>query len=168
MARVKIEGIKSLEKKLKLSYRAAIRKMLRSKPVRLEVGDIFVKDIKENVDFGTPSESTLKWRKRYDSLNQTDPAYKRNKIKGVFTGELFEDLKNNVKADTTQLSWEISHSKKKHKKYQGVTKKIGSRSSYQDISKGLVDKLGYDYFQLSSKGKNKILKVVKRELNKLI
>lgn len=168
MATIKIKNLESVEKAVSLKLRVAIRKMLRSKQVRNTIGAIIIADIKENISFGRPSPSTINWRRRYDSLNSTDPAYKRNKINAVFTGELLNDLATNVKADTIASSFVLEHSSKKHKKYQGVTKKIGSRSSYSDISKGIIEKLGYDYLKITRKGQFKITKFIKSELLKLI
>lgn len=168
MAKVKIKGVEAAAKKLSINLRVQVLKMFRNPLIRKQVGEIIIEDIKDNVNFKSPEEFTLKWRKRYDPLNKTDPKYSRNKLNATFTGELLEDLKNNVRADTKNLSFVVEHSNKKHKKYQGVTKKIGSRSKYSDISEGLVDKLGYDYFKLTDEARDKITKLVREELFKLL
>lgn len=168
MAKIKIKGVEEASKKLSRNLRIEMNKIFRNPVLRKNVGQIIIDDIKKNVNFGTPSERTRKWREVYDKLNTTDPAYSRNKLNATFTGELLEDLKNNVKGFPTALTFEIGHSNKRHKQYQGVTKKIGSRSTYQEISSGLVDNLGYDYFQLTDKAQDQITKLIREELFKLL
>lgn len=168
MAKIKIKGVKEASQKLSRNLRIELNKVLRDPVLRQKVGEIVVADIKENVDFGSPAPSTLKWRETYDQINPTDPAYSRNKLNAVFTGELLEDLKNNVRAFPTELTFEIGHSDKRHKKYQGVTKKIGSRAKYSEISDYLVNDLGYDYFKLTKKAQAEIAKLIKDELFKLL
>jgi hypothetical protein len=168
MAKIKIKGVKEVSDKLNRNIRIELNKILRDPALRQKVGQIVVDDIKANVDFGSPAPKTLKWRETYDQINATDPAYSRNKLNAVFTGELLEDLKNNVRAFPTELTFEIAHSDKRHKKYQGVTKMIGSRSKYSEISKGLVKDLGYNYFKLTNKAKDKITELIKEELFKLL
>lgn len=168
MAKIKIKGIKEVSKKLNKDIRIELNKVLRNPVLRLKIGDIVVNDIKQNVDFGSPAPSTLKWRERYDQINPTDPAYSRSKLNAVFTGELLDDLRTNVRAFPTELTFEIGHSDKRHKKYQGVTKKIGSRAKYSEISGYLVNDLGYDYFQLTKKAQSEITKLIQDELFKLL
>jgi hypothetical protein len=168
MAKIKIKGVKEVSEKLNRNIRIELNKILRDPVLRQRIGQIVVDDIKANVNFGSPAPSTLKWRETYDPINPTDPAYSRNKLNAVFTGELLEDLKNNVRAFPTELTFEIAHSDKRHKKYQGVTKKIGSRSKYSEISEGLVKDLGYDYFKLTKKAQSEITKQIKEELFKLL
>lgn len=168
MAKIKIKGIKEVSKKLDKDIRIELNKVLRNPVLRLKIGDIVVNDIKGNVNFGSPAPSTLKWRERYDQINPTDPAYSRNKLNAVFTGELLEDLRTNVRAYPTELTFEVGHSDKRHKKYQGVTKKIGSRAKYSEISGYLVNDLGYDYFQLTKKAQSEITKLIQDELFKLL
>lgn len=168
MAKVNIKGIDKLSKTLDRNLKIEVSKLFRNQELRLRIGQIVVKDIKENVNFGSPAESTLDWRKRYDPINFTDPTYRRNKLSAVFTGELLNDLATSIKARPTDRSFEIAHSEKRHKKYQGVTKKIGSRSTYKEISEGLVSNLGYDYFKLTQKTRKLITNEVREELLKLL
>ena len=168
MATIKLKNLKNVQRDVAFKLKVKIRQLLRSNQVRNVVGAMVIKDIKDNITFGAPEKSTLRWRERYDPLNTTDPAYSRTKLNAVFTGELLNDLATNVKADTISSSFVIEHSNKKHKKYQGVTKKIGSRSSYSDISKGLIEDLRYDYLKISKQGRTKITAYIKSELLKLI
>jgi hypothetical protein len=168
MAKIKIKGVKEVSERLNRNIRIELNKILRDPVLRQKVGQIVVDDIKANVDFGSPAPGTLKWRETYDQINATDPAYNRNKLNAVFTGELLEDLKNNVRAFPTELTFEIAHSDKRHKKYQGVTKKIGSRAKYSEISSYLVDDLGYNYFKLTKKAQGEITKLIREELFKLL
>lgn len=168
MAKVRVEGLAEISKQLKRDLRIAAKKLFRNVELRRKVGEIIVQDIKKNANFGAPEKNTLKWRERYDPINNTDPAYQRNKLNAVFTGELLEDLKKNIKANTIKFEYVLEHSKKRHKKYQGVTKKIGSRSPYRDISEGLVEKLGYNYFILKEQTREKITDLVREEFYKLL
>lgn len=168
MAKIKLKGVNDLAKKLNRSLQVEVNKLFRDKTLREEIGRIVVEDIKANYDGGSPAKSTLKWRERYDKLNATDPAYNRNKIKAVFTGELLEDLRTNIKADTTQKQFVMEHSGKLHKKYQGVTKKIGSRTPYNKISEYLIDDMGYNYLQLTDEAREKIVSLVRDKLYRLI
>lgn len=168
MAKVKIEGLDKVQRALNRNLKIQVNKLFRDEELRKKVGVIVVKDIKENVDMAEASDKTKKWREVYGKLNKTDPAYNKDRIKAVFTGELLEDLKTNVKGFPTERTFEIGHSNKKHKKYQGVTKKIGSRSTYSEISDGLVKKLGYNYFQLTDEAQKEIADLIKEALFKLI
>jgi hypothetical protein len=125
--------------------RKEVTKELRSKEIRGALGEIVAEEIKQT-DQGFPSPGTLDFRERYDTLNKTDPEYNRFQIKMVFTGELLKDLARNVRLSTEggKIVFTFLNSDKKHKKYQGKTKKIGSQSPYSVIAKGLND-LGYKY-----------------------
>lgn len=154
MAQVKITGIK----KLKFELRTRVKKALRDKGLRNAIGEQAAKLIKKKT-LGTPAKRTLEWRRRYDPINPTDRAYNRDKINVTFTGELLADLASNVKANTTRFRLIIKNSNKKHKKYNGLKKKIGSRAKYSDISKGLIDK-GYDYLDFSQGDLKKLTKIL--------
>jgi len=164
MAKVKVTNLKRVSTRI----RKAITKAARDKVVREAVGEAAVDGIKSS-SFGTPAPSTVDWRKRYEKTNETDKSYKRNKINITFTGELLNDLANNVKVSTTggAIRYIIEHSKKLHKKYNGVKKKIGKRVPYKTISKG-VQGHGYEYLTFTKKTKDKILKAFKKAIfNKL-
>ena len=156
MAKVNFKGIQ----KVQSTIRKEIVKELRKKETRQEFGALVIRGIKDTT-LGAPKDSTLKWRERYDRLNNTDKSYQRNKINLTFTGDLLEDLKNNIRVNATgkQVAFEIENSNKKHRKYQGVTKKIGSRSAYSKIQEGL-NNMGYRYPFID---KNTL-----KDLNKLI
>lgn len=160
MAKVKVTNLR----KVNTAIRKKITKAARDKEVREAVGEAVVTGIQET-RFSAPSMRTLEWRKRYDKLNKTDKAYKRSKINITFTGELLNDLKNNVKVSSTTgaILYIIEHSKKLHKKYQGVTKKIGSRSSYSDISKG-IQSHGHNYLEFSPKTLKRVLKEFRKAI----
>lgn len=170
MANIKIKGINQLQNKLNRSLKIEINKLFRDKELRLKIGQIVVADIKENYVGGTvdSNSSTYKWRERYDQLNTTDPKYDRNKIKALFTGELLNDLATNIKADTINKQFVLEHSSKLHKKYQGVTKKIGSRIAFDKLSGYLIDDMGYDYMVLTDETKKEIVKLVREKILKLI
>jgi hypothetical protein len=163
MAKVKVTGLKQVQSKI----RKFITKELRKKELRQGVGEIIVQSIRAT-RFAEAKTSTKKWRKRYDSLNTTHPAYRRNDIRITFTGELLQDLQNNVKAKSTSGKFEyiIEHSDKLHKKYNGVSGKIGSRSKYSDISDGIINKWGHDYLKFDNKSLNKVISYINKEITK--
>lgn len=163
MATVKVKGLKQINS----AIRKFITKELRRKELRQGVGEIVVSSIRAK-RFGTPARSTKKWRKRYDSLNTTHPTYRRNNINITFTGELLNDLQKNIKSKSTSGKFEyiISHSDKLHKKYNGVSGKIGSRSKYSDISDGIINKWGYDYLSFDNKTLNKVVSYINKEIVK--
>jgi hypothetical protein len=169
MANVKIKGIKELAQRLNRNIKIEVAKLFRDADLRAKIGSIIVNDIKLNYEApNPPADSTLEWRRRYDPINKTDPAYRREKIKAVFTGELLEDLAKNIKSNPTNFSFEVAHSNKKHRKYQGKTKKIGGNSTYQEISEGLIEKLGYNYMVLSDEAKTEIAALVRDRVFKLL
>jgi hypothetical protein len=168
MAKIKVTGVKELAQKLDRNLRIELNKIFRDKELRDTIGDIAVKDIKETANFGPPAPKTLKWRKIHDPINTTDPAYQRGKLNIVFTGELLEDLRTNVKGNPTELSFELAHSNKRHKKYRGKNGLIGSQSTYKEISEGLVNDLGYDYFDLSDSARQAIIKELQKSFYKVL
>lgn len=163
MAKLKVKNLKQVTS----SVRKFITKELRSKEIRQGVGEIVVKSIRAQM-FGVPAKSTKKWRERYDSLNTTHPTYKRSKINITFTGELLEDLQKNVRANATsgRFVYVIEHSDKLHKKYNGVSGKIGSRSKYSDISDGIINKWGYNYLKFDDKTLAKVISFINSEITK--
>jgi len=60
----------------------------------------------------------------------------------------------------------MAHSDKLHKKYNGVSGKIGSRSKYSDISDGIINKWGYDYLTFDNKTLNKVVSYINKEIVK--
>jgi phage gpG-like protein len=169
MATVSIKGIKQLEAKLNRNLRIEVNKLFRDKELRDKIGVIVVKDIKDNYESKKPpADGTIKWREIYDPINRTDPAYDRSKIKAVFTGELLEDLRKNIKANTTDKQFVIEHSDKKHRKYQGKTKKIGSQSSYREISRGIIEGHGHNYMALTDEAKKEITNLVREKIFELV
>jgi len=161
MAKVKVTGLK----KVRSDIRKFITKELRQKELRAEVGDIVVQSIRAT-KYGTPAASTKKWRKRYDKLNKTHDTYRQNNINVTFTGELLNDLAGNVKAKSTggQFVYVVEHSSKLHKKYNGVSGKIGKRVKYSTISDGIINKHGYDYLNISKGTLKKVVSHINRTL----
>lgn len=162
MARIKVTGIDQVSSRIKKE----INKAVRDEETRLEIGEIITNDIK-NTSFGEPSKKTKEWRDRYDKYNRTDPLYNKNEIKITYTGELLQDLKENVRVDTTQgeVKFTIQHTERLHKKYNKKNGKIGkSRSKYTDISDGLINKLGYNYLKFSDNALNKVIEFIKDKI----
>lgn len=168
MAKIKVKGIKELSEKINRDLNIEVNKLFRDKDLRDAIGTIIAEDIKTNQNFGVPAPSTLDWRTRYDPVNATDPKYARHKLNATFTGELLDDLASNVKGITTEKAFIIEHSDGRHKKYQGIKKKIGSRSKYKDISEGLVNDLGYDYFNISKEAQTEVTQLVKDKIFQLL
>ena len=159
MAKVNVKGVQALAKALNRNLRIVLNKIFRDKKLRELVGDIVVRDIKKNVNFGSATVNTQRTREYLERYNTTDPAYRRSDVKAVFSGRLLDDLANNVKGFPTKSTFEISHSKKRHPGYRtanGNTPKI----DYQKLSDILIGDLGYDYFQLSDKAQQEILEAV--------
>jgi hypothetical protein len=161
MANVKVKGLK----RVKSNIRKFITRSLRDPVVRKGVGKIVVDNIRAK-NFGPPAKTTKKWRERYDGLNATHPTYARNKINITFTGELLNDLQNNVKSKSTggQFNYIFEQSNKLHKKYNGVSGKIGSRSKYSEISDGIINKWGYDYLKIDDKTLTKVIKFIQTKV----
>ena len=162
-AKVRVKGLKQVQ----ASIRKFITKELRKPAVRVGVGKIVVDDIRAR-SFGAPAKSTREWRRRYDGLNTTHKTYNRGKINITFTGELLNDLNKNVKTDSTggTFKFVFEQSDKLHKKYNGVSGKIGSRTKYSTISSGLISKLGYDYLEISDKTLTKVIKFIQISIEK--
>jgi hypothetical protein len=163
MATVKVKGLSQIQSNI----RKFITKELRKKELRQGVGNLVVASIRAK-SLGMPATSTRKWRKKYDSLNTTHPTYGRNKINITFTGELLEDLQKNVKSQSTggKFVYVIKHSDKLHKKYNGVSGKIGTRTKYSTISDGLINKWGYDYLTFDDKTLTKVVSYINKEITK--
>jgi hypothetical protein len=115
MAKLKIMNLKQVQTAL----RKKITKQLRSPEVRKGVAEIIVSDIKDS-NLGTPAKFTKEMREYLEPYNTTDPKYRRGKISANFTGELLQDLINNVKAKfgSGKSSFVIEHSNKSHKPYK--------------------------------------------------
>jgi len=106
-------------KKIQTSLRKRITKELRSKDIRTGVAEIIVDDIKSS-NLGTPAKFTKEMREYYEQFNRTDPKYRRGKISANFTGELLQDLINNVKAKFGNglATYILEHSEKGHEPYK--------------------------------------------------
>ena len=115
MAKLKILNLK----KVQTSLRKQITKELRSKEIRTGVAEIIVSDIKDS-NLGTPAKFTKEMREYLEPYNKTDSKYRRGKISANFTGELLQDLINNVKAKFGNglAIFVLEHSAKGHKPYK--------------------------------------------------
>jgi hypothetical protein len=155
-------------RKIPSKIRQVITKEMRSPEVRKELGEIVGESIKDDPQ-GIPAPSTLKWRERYDPINNTDKKYLRTRINFAFTGELIADLKKNVRLSIERsiISFVFANSDKRHKKYQGVTKKIGSNSKYSEIEQGLRD-MGYDYPRINEESKQKSTEYLRDKIRKVL
>lgn len=162
--KLKVKNLKSLT----IEIQKRVRKVLRDKDIRDGLGDILVEYIRTQ-SFGRPAKATIAARKYLEKYNVTDPDYNRSKIKAIFTGKLLEDLASNVKADFKpgKVGYVFEQSNKKHPKYQGKTKKVGSRSSYKAIQEGL-ENLGYNYVKIDDATIDKMINFIRSKLlNKL-
>lgn len=168
MARIKIKGVQELAKQLNRKIKIQLNKLFRDKDLRNKIGMMVVADIKKNFKGRGAADSTIDWREFYDEIHVKDPAFEMDRAKAIYTGELLNDLAKNVKGITTIKAFEISHSSKLHKKYQGVTKKIGKRIPYDKLSEILVNDLKIDYFVLSKKAQKEISNVVKDRIVQLL
>ena len=167
MAKIKVKGINELAKRLNANLRITANKLFRDKSLREQIGVLVVKDIKANVDLGSAKSSTIKTREYLEKYNSTDSAYKKSRIKALFTGQLLKDLETNVKSDTNNFSFDIEQSDKKHTGYKtknGRTKKV----SFSKLSEYLIDDMGYNYLKLSDKAKTEITKIVRDKFYKLL
>lgn len=167
MAKVKIKGVQKLASSLNANMRVAVNKLMRDANLRDKIGSIIVKDIKENVDMGAASPVTVKIREYFEKYNVTDPAYSRSRVKAVFTGQLMEDLRKNVKSITTEMAFEVKNSDKKHKGYKTKNGKTKGES-FSKISGWIVDDLGYNYFQLTQEAQAAITNEVQNVLFKIL
>lgn len=182
MATLKIKNLKQVETAL----RKRITKSLRSPEIRKGVAEIVVSDIKDS-NLGTPAKFTKEMREYLEQFNKTDKKYNRNKISANFTGELLQDLINNIKAKFGDGKSEfiIEHSNKSHKPYkQGKGKAKFSKNKtvkdlrggkqinravrvpYKFISTQLIKRLGYDYLKFNDKTQSKVIKFVREKIFK--
>jgi hypothetical protein len=163
MATARIKNLEQFRRTVGAKSKIAINKMLRDPELRARVGSIVTEDIQKH--FKQPASATTQRIRQYlEQYNMTDPRYQRSIINITFTGELMEDLANNVKADTTKLQLVIDHSQKKHSLYiTGKGKPKGQRKTHKEISNHVRD-LGYDYLQISDNASREILKAIKEKL----
>ena len=164
MAKLKIKNLKQVQ----TSIRKEITKGLRDKEIREGVGEIVVDQIQSEP---TPvsSKATIAWRKYLEQSNSTSSRYRRSQINITFTGELLEDLKNNVKArfGSGKAEYVIEQSNKKHRKYKTPSGRPvkGQRQSYKDISDFIIAK-GYNYLTFSSQSKKRVIEFIRIRLFK--
>jgi len=188
MTTLKIKNLNSVLKAVQRELRINVNKLFSDSKIKADVGEIVVKNIKKR-DFGDPAEFTLAMREYYEQFNKTDPSYKRNKINIAFTGELLEDLKNNVKGSPTEKSFIVQQSEKTHSQYKDnpktkkrafkkkthkVTSRTGkvsnrqTRVPYRFISTQLTKRLGYDYLDIPNSTRDEITSLIKVKLFKLL
>lgn len=162
MATVKIKGADVLAKALNRKLRIVLNKVFRDKDLRKLVGKIIADDIKANVDFRAAKPSTIKTREYLERFNTTDPQYKKTRVKALFSGQLINDLANNVKGFPTKQTFEVKHSGKKHKGYKtknGKTKSI----PFQELSDILVNDMNLNYFNITDEAQAEILEAVQNK-----
>lgn len=167
MAKVKIKNLKKVTSDVRLK----ITKELRAPEFRKGIGDIVVEEIKDT-NLRSPTEATKAWRKYLEKGNQTDSKYNKNQIKALFTGELLEDLRNNVRLSTSKrvVEFIVEQTNKLHKKYKKPNGKPtkGKRQTFKQIQNYLED-LNINYIT-NAKNKEttqkKILDFIRKELFK--
>lgn len=167
MPKIKLKNIENVAKALNRSLRIELNKLFRDKQLRLDVGDILIKDIKDNFNLRNAAPATVRTRRYLERYNSTDSQYDRNRIKALFSGALLNDLAKNVKGFPTKSTFEISHSKKKHPGYKtanGKTKKI----SYEQLSEYLINDYNINYFVLTEKAQKDIANLIIDRFSKLI
>ena len=180
MARIKINGLKELERRFTLATRLAISKTLRDKILRNDVGLIVENDIRKNFN-EKASKVTQDFREYFEQFNKTHPSYRRSKINITFTGELLRDLATNVKGDIKNRQLVIEHSDRKHsslkdggntfkKKTVQVTslktkktRSVEQKKTHKQISE-FVQSKGYDYIKVSDEAQDKIIALIEKVL----
>lgn len=166
MAVIRIKNLKQVQ----TAIRKEITKGLRAPEIRNGVGEIVVDQIQKE-PIPVRSKATIAWRKYLEKGNKTSSRYSRGRINITFTGELLNDLKNNVKArfGAGKAEFVISQSKKKHKKYKKPDGKPvkGVAQSYEAIGDFLAAK-GYNYLTFSSKSKKRVIQFIREKLFKNI
>ena len=164
MAKLRIKNLRQVQ----TAIRKEITKGLRDPEIRKGVGEIVVEEIQAN-PVPVTSKVTKAWRKYLEQGNKTDSKYRRSQINITFTGELLEDLKNNVKArfGGGKAEYVIEQSNKKHRKYKSPSGKPlkGARQSYKNISEFIIKK-GYNYLTFSSKSKKRVINFIRERLFK--
>ena len=106
----------------KAEFRKRVRKIVRDKDVRKEIGDLVVKDIQgrtyRKLNLGNKGDKAY-FRFR-EAVKGKSPKYKKRKINLTITGELLNDIATNVKTKLSggKLEWVFQHSSKRHKSYQ--------------------------------------------------
>ena len=167
MAKVKVNNLKNVTSNIRLK----ITKELRAPEFRKGIGDIVVEEIKDT-NIRSATDATKAWRKYLEKGNQTDPKYNINQIKALFTGELLEDLRNNVRLSSTKgaIEFIVEQSNKLHKKYKKPNGKPtkGKRQTFKEIQ-GHLEKLKINYIT-NAKNKEstqkKIIDFIRKELFK--
>jgi len=177
MAKLRVKNIK----KVISNFRREVTKVARDKETRMEVGEIVVEDIQDN-PVARAGKVTQQFRRYFEKYNSTDPKYKRSQINITFTGELMEDLKKNVKVDTTggKLEYVIRQSDKQHKNYKSGSKKPKKkiavtnlktretkervyRATHNQVRRYVEDK-GYEYLKFSQRVIDKLGKFLQNKL----
>lgn len=188
MAKLRIKRLKTVQSKVRKAITSAARK----KEVRDGIGEIIVDHIKDN-PLGNASPVTQDFRAFFEQFNKTDSKYRRSKINITFTGELLDDLRKNVKVDTTtgEVRYIIEQSDKQHKNYKsgdkkrGVkplfktkkvevtslktkkTRKVELKKTHKQIGK-YVEQKGYDYLTFDLKLLDKVITFISNSIDKII
>ena len=119
----------------KAQIKRRFRQIAREKEIREEVGKILVEDIqKRNYRSVDKNEPYAKKRERIQGKSKQ---HKPRKINLTVTGELLQDIVNNVKTKIEKgvISFVFEHSNKRHKPYKEridyVTKKGEKKSKFK-------------------------------------
>lgn len=189
MTKIKVKNLN----KVQTNLRKTITKALRSKDIQKGVAEIVVSNIKDK-NLGTPAPFTKDMRAYLEQSNKTDPKYKRSQITANFTGELLQDLINNIKTRFNRgaATFVVEHSDKGHSQYKqpkgarfskkkthketkfdkktGKNKTINrtSKIPYKFISTMIIKKHGYNYLKPSRKTEADVLRFIRNKIfNKL-
>jgi hypothetical protein len=168
MPRVKVKGFKDFQRLVGRKAKVSIKKAIRDKQLRRDIGDIVVDGIRKK-KFRAPTEVTKIWRDYLVQFNSTHPDYDREKINITFTGGLLEDLASNVKSDTINLAIVIEQSDKKHKKLKTANGRAEDDAwTFKMISDNLINKLDLDYLTLDKAVRNDIVKLMQKRILELV
>lgn len=170
MAKIKVTNLKNVTSAIKKQ----IIKASRDKSIRSGIGEIVVNDI-QNKTFRRLSTNEPYYKFRLRIKNKKSPKYNPSNLNLTIKGSLMNDLKNNVRVNTTagDIFYTIEQSDKTH---TGYSLKKATRSSskpyktkpakYSDIQKG-VSKY-YNYLKFNNKMLANLNKFIKNRLLQLL
>lgn len=161
MATVRVTGLKGIQSRL----RKAITRVLRSKSLRMKLGELVTESIKKKT-FRRVSSSEPYYKFRSNITNKKDGAFNNSKINITITGDLLKDIAKNVRVNTTagKVVYEIQASDKLHKPYRLKTGRSTKRVPFSTIQEGI--ERYYDFLNFDDKTIRSLIKLVQKELNK--
>lgn len=166
MARIKVKNLEKFSLSLQTKLKIEINKIFSNKRILNKVREI----VKQNFlskDFGSAKDPYKSRRDILAQYNTTAKEYNPDRLKAIFTGALLKDLIKGTVGFPTENRFEIGateNSTKGYKKKKGRTKPV----KFEDIQDGLIDKLGYNYLELSEDSQTKIVNLIKDELDSII